>query len=239
MRQSQKKLVQNGGASGGGARAQLSRPFRTPRLPQNDIEFLEVSHHAAHQWLKTPEITLLWSDPAIFHAKTQALEKVLRGRQASGKQRTTHLQLLKNLDAAMEKGIRKLKLYLLQKYGKLQAYVQYPRYALIKRRGHYTLPDDRKERLSAIARILAALEKDGFAHEPYGHAFWNKIKEDYQQALPLYSDTGAANEDIVDKQLLKEELTEIMESLQLVIRANYPHTYEAQFRTWGWQKETG
>ena len=216
-----------------------SKPIRLPRLPQKDADFGAVVTQVAKQWARNDKLILLWTDAQEFEEKGVAFNAALTNRKSAGSNRPSQTQTLDSLDAMIDQGIARAKIYIKDKWEDQQeAVAQFARYGIIKRGSVYELPRDRQDRLKALDLTIAAIIKDGFEQKPFGKDFWQQTLVQYKTTLEAAGNTdGSVSAEVSTKDLLKAELKEIMEALQLLIRANYPQTWEAIYREWGWQKE--
>jgi hypothetical protein len=80
--------------------------------------------------------------------------------------------------------------------------------------------------------------KEGFDTQKYGLAFWTEISTRYNDFLALSTATdGTVSSGVSNKNQLKKDLKKALNSLVLVIKGNFPDTYQAELRSWGFQKE--
>ncbi len=223
----------------GSSKPAPSKTVRMPKLPNKDTDFGAVATIVAGRWSANPQITLIWADSKTFEAKAAAYNEALGGRKSAGGKRPFQTQALAGVDAEIDKGIARAKIYLQDKWDeKDAAFAQYARYGIVKRGDVYELPRDRQQRLAALDMVLEAIAQDGFEKKPFGSDFWRDVSGRYRAALSEAGTTdGAVSTGVSNKNLLKAELREMMEALQFVIRGNYPKTWEAIYREWGWQKE--
>ncbi len=221
-----------------GGTATPAEPVRTPRLPTKDDDIARVAKVVNTKWAATPQITLLWITQHDFENQVSAFAASLQGRQSTGSNRPAQTQALRNLDDKAEEGISSVKLDIQKRFGKEDGYAQYRRYGLEKRGKNYEFPRDRDQRLAALKLIPNALTVDGISGAPYDKAFWQRLITDYQQALDKANNTDSDVSGLVgEKNTQKEAILKTMRALQLVIQGNYPDTFEAAYREWGWQKE--
>ncbi len=216
-----------------------AKTIRMPKLPRKDADLGAVAVTVAARWKETPRITLLWTTAADFEAKAAQYKTAYGGRHAAGGNRSAHVRTLEELDDMIDEGISRVKSYIQDKWtNKETGIAQYSRYGIAKRNRNYELPRDRQQRLEALSLTVAAISADGFDNKDKGKAFWTDIRSQYEAALKTAGDTASAvSSGVSSKNVLRGELIKVMEALQFALRANYPDTYEAEYRAWGWQKE--
>lgn len=82
------------------------------------------------------------------------------------------------------------------------------------------------------------LIEHGFDGKEYGAAFWTPIQTQYATLLGQATATdGTVSTKVSSKNSLKDTLKKTMNCLISVIKGNYPDTYKAELRAWGFQKE--
>ena len=86
--------------------------------------------------------------------------------------------------------------------------------------------------------MVAAIDADGFGNEEYGNTFWRDMQTNYSAALDAAGATaGNVSTKVAGKNRLKKDIKNVLNSLLLVLKGNYPDTYPGVYREWGWQKE--
>lgn len=219
---------------------------QTPPAPKNkkdytptaDADFLTVCKAVMLSWLANPAITLLWINQAAYAAMVAAYETSYSTRLSDGSVRPSITQTLSQLDKQMDDAISEVKVYIQKKFKKANAEAQYARYGIINVNGSYRLPRDRDNRKTSLPLMIAAIAADGFGAEEFGTAFWTTMKTDYELALSNAGDTDSlVSKGASGKNQQKKNITKVMNALRYVLRGNYPDTYAAVYREWGWQKE--
>ena len=231
-----KQLHADAAASGG----ETITPKKNKKeyTPQADTDFLTVSKNVSKSWLANPAITLLWINQAAFNTMVTIYETSLNTRLSDGSFRPSITQTLNQLDQQMDDAVSEVKVYIQKKFKKENAIAQYARYGITKSNASYQLPKDRDSRKTNLALMITAIAADGFAAEEYGTAFWTAIKTSYELALNNATTTDSSvSKNTAGKNLQKKNITIVMNALRYVLRGNYPDTYTAVYRDWGWQKE--
>lgn len=212
----------------------------TPKgyTPDKDADFETVSTKVSNSWTANPTITLVWKTPAQFASMVTAYKTAYGNRLSDGGNRPSLTQTLKQLDKQMDNAVSEVKIYIQRKFKKANAKAQYARYGIIHNNKGYQLPRDRDERKNSLPLMIAAITTDGFDTEEFGNTFWTTMQTDYINALnSANSVDGDVSINVAAKNEQKEAITKVMDSLRLVLKGNYPDTYTAIYRDWGWQKE--
>ena len=225
-------------ARGKKSTGQPPKVLHLPRLPNKDADVANVALAVARKWATQPHITLVWATAAQFMADAAAFETNTLARAAAGGQRPATKAGLRALDKAINEGASALKISIQQKFGKAAAFAHYSRYGIEKEVRGYLIPRDRARRLAALPLVVAAVQADGTGSGRYDVAFWTDLLSAYRQALEVDSAAdGRISTLAATKNRQKKALLKVMRALQLTLQANYPDTYEAVYRAWGWQKE--
>lgn len=207
------------------------------KLPTKDNDFGNLCTKVNDKWKTLPALTLLYITQAQYDAKSLLFNSTLAARQKAGGDRSPITVQLKNSDANIDKAISAIKGYLKEKYeGDAASY--YSLFGIEKVGKNYELPTDRDKRKDTLDIIIAAIASEGFGTKKYGTAFWTQMKTDYTTQYKKANTTdGSVSTGVGNKNELREELTEVLESIINLVKANYPKTWEGELRNWGFQKE--
>lgn len=209
---------------------------KTSPLPTKDNDFGNLCTAVSDKWESIPALTLLFITQPQFKTKALLFNTTLASRQQAGGDRSPITVQLDNNDAVIDKGISGIKTYLKDKYeGDATSY--YSQFGIEKKGAAYKFPIDRNKRKDLLDIIIAAIASEGFGAKKYGTAFWTQMKTDYTTQLKKANTTDSkVSSSVGSKNTLKDELTEALESVIHLIKANYPKTWEAELRNWGFLK---
>lgn len=213
-------------------------PNKTTNIPDKDADFSIIAKYVSDSWHNKPQITLVYILQTEFALLVGRYGSVLGARLSTGGDRPEFTNKLDNLDVDIDKGISAIKVYLSFKYGRKDAPSYYAKFAIVKKNRKYILPKDRNIRMESFDRILAAIVEQEFEDFDYGTDFWTNIKNNYDTDLgKAMNIDGSVSSKVGDKNVLKKEIRRVLNSLIKVIKGNYPETYKAELRSWGFQKE--
>lgn len=223
-----------------GASSTPSKPKKVnkkDKLPTKDNDFSTLSKAVNSKWKTMSAITLLYIIQADFEAKVNLFGSTLGNRQTTGGKRGSLTQQLKNKDTLISKGVSGIKTYLRDKYeGDAVSY--YASFGIEKNGKDYKLPKDRDKRKDVLDIIIKAIATEEFGSKKYGTVFWTQMKTDYTKLLKDASDNDSGvSSDVGKKDVLREEIAEVLNSIIYLIKGNYPKTWEAELRNWGFLKE--
>lgn len=212
-------------------------PSSKGNVPAADADFATVVKDVATKWTASPKITLLWTTSAAFSAKATDFNTELSNRKSIGNSRPQITARLKQLDTTIDGSLTYVKNYLLEKH-KEAATSYYPSFGIEHKTKKYIFPTDRDRRSGALALMIEGINANGLNEKEFGTAFWTAIKTEYDTLLGKATTTdGAVSNKVSSKNELKKDLKKTLNSLILIIKANYPDTYKAELRSWGLQKE--
>lgn len=222
-------------AAGNGARKLNARAI----IPTADIDFKDVAKNVANTWLNNPDIKLIWKKTPDFLQEVLDYETALTSRKATGSLRPGQSQTLDQLDKQVDTAVTELKVYIQKKFKKEFAQAQFARYGIVKEGSTYRLSKDRNNRLEAFKLMIPAITADGFDNEEYGKTFWTDMQTNYSAALDATNNTsGDISGKVATKNEHKKAIKKVLSSLLLIIKGNYPDTFESVYRNWGWRKES-
>lgn len=215
------------------------KPNATAIIPAADIDFKDVGKSVANSWLANPHITLIWKKPADFLKEVLDYETALTSRKATGSLRPGQSQTLDQFDKKVDDAVTEVKVYIQKKFKKDFAQAQFSRYGIVKDGSNYRLSRDRNNRLEAFKLMIPAIAADGFDAEEYGKTFWTDMQTNYAAALDAANNTsGQVSGKVATKNQQKIAIKNVLSSLLLVIKGNYPDTFKSVYRNWGWRKES-
>lgn len=207
-------------------------------IPNKDSDFATLTESVTNKWKDMPQFTLIYTTQPLFADKSSLFKKTLLSRENIGADRSPLTKTLDNKDLEMNKGIGFVKGYLKEKYDD-NATAYYALFGIQKKGKNYSLPIDRDKRIDALELIVKNIDKEGFGDKKYGNAYWAKLKEEYTELFTNANKTdGKVSSDVGIKKQLKTELKEVLNSIIHLIIANYPKTWEAELRNWGFIKES-
>jgi len=207
-------------------------------VPAADIDFGKVATDVATKWAITTEVSLLWTTSSEFSTLASAYKTELSSRKLIGGSRPQITQALKQLDNTIDDSLSYVKGYIVDKFKKEAAASVYSAFGILHQKNKYVFPKDRNKRSAALELMIDGIAANGFGTKEFGTTFWTDLKTKYDSLLNQASTTdGTISGKVNAKNTLKSSLKKTMNCLILAIKANYPDSYKAELRTWGFQKE--
>ena len=207
-------------------------------IPRKDADLATLAKAVDDKWAATPTLILMWIDEPKFKFLVHSFNTNLTNRLLVGSNRPSLTQSLAQINKNIDEATDCVKVYILKKFKKANAKAQYERYGIAKEGTNYRLPFDNDKRKLALPLMLAAINEDGFANEEYGTSFWQNTKTAFTNALNNSSDIAKnVSNKVAAKDADKQKIKQVLVSIILLIKANYPTTHHNVLREWGFIKE--
>lgn len=214
-----------------------AKPTKKRNVPVADANFGRVISDVATKWTASPKINLVWTNAAEFSTKSSAFNQELSNRNNVATSRPQITKRFKQLDASIDSALPYVKAYLLELF-KDAATSYYSAFGIEYKPGKYIFPKDRNKRSESLRLMVTAINANKLNEKEFGTAFWTGIKTEYDTLLGKATATdGKVSDKVSTKNELKKELQKTLNSLIKVLEGNYPDTYKAELRSWGFQKE--
>jgi hypothetical protein len=217
---------------------QKPKPVKKTNVPKVDIDFGNLANTVSAKWTTSPWLTLQWLTAPEFATKTANYYGTLDTRMKKGGTRPQLTKALQVVEKKIDEGIQNVKNYIVEKYKKDNAKSYYPSFGIVQKGSSFALPKDQDGRSKGLELLVEAIVENGFGDKQYGTKFWEAIQTEYDTLLETASTTDSTiSSKVGDKNVLKKEIKKALNSIIAVIRGNYPDTYQAELRNWGFQKE--
>ena len=183
-----------------------------------------------------------WKTQADFAKLVADFSAGLTEKRSAATSRTPQSQRLQELDDEMDHALRILKSYINEDsgYSKAKTNARLPGFGLVARQGGILLlSTDRDERLVALRdMLLPAVAAAPFAGREFGIKFWQTRFDEYKTLLGQTDGlAGKVSKSVSQKDAAKLELRRVLQAVVYALKANYPDTFEAELRSWGFRKE--
>lgn len=210
---------------------------RRGTLPMADLDLRDVAMKVSAAWKSSP-LTLAYTTPDAFEQNVVDFAVLLDERMNLEASRRPLTGELADLDHELNSHVSNVKAYIAEQFGKPRSVDYYPEFGIVKVGKTYQLPIDRNERVAALERLVTALTKYSLNTQRYGVEYWKEAQARYTQLLYQAGTTDSQRSARVkDKNELKRDIKQVLQSLVLLVQANYPDTWRSVLRQWGFQKE--
>jgi hypothetical protein len=213
-------------------------------IPKNDAALAEVGRLLAKTWATETWFNLRWKTQPDFARLVADFTASLTERRGAATARTPQSQRLQELDDQFDEGLRILKSYVNEDsgYDKARTDARLPGFGLVStsKGGGLRLSRDRDERLVALRdMLLPAVAAAPFAAREYGTKFWQTRFDEYKELLGQTDGLASkVSKSVSQKDTAKQELRKVLQAVVYALKANYPDTFEAELRAWGFRKES-
>jgi len=211
---------------------------QTGNVPRADIELGSLCELVAQNWQKSKWLTLQWLPVAEFVNSVALYNALLTDKTVQGSGRPKLTDDLRDLDKQIDSSIEYIKGYLSDKYGKKKAPAAYAGFGIVRQGTVFIIPKDRTSRKKSLAQMQKGIALEGFTKNTYGKAYWDDIKQKFDDfvAQAIQTDSGVSIK-TGNKNVLKTVLKKALNAIVLATKANFPDTWKAVLRDWGFQKE--
>jgi|GEM_PF-4037052 len=192
----------------------------------------------AHPHLVTEKLELRWfkNDQLLTHATAQ--KTAVSNKTTLATQRPAQTRAIKTAVQGMSKPLTELRGVMKKKFKeKYEAY--YPQFGLVKTGKNWQLPEDHDVLVDNLRNLLIpALTTHGFAQDSdTGTAIWQPLLDALDTANTGADETDASRSKAVGNTTPQDELaTKALRALVHLAQAQFPDTWEAVLRSWGWRK---
>lgn len=205
-------------------------------IPKTSIDVQKVAEQVL-AGLLADGLELKWYSNAQFQQDCTRLKALNLKRLQEKGLRQPLTNTLKNLITTMDKHIKYIKNYLENTYGIENAKSRYVDFGIFYKTNGYRFPTDKNERLVSLDAIVVAMDTHNFTTYQYGKAFWEDIRDQYEQALNDADTTDTSSSlTVSEKNSLIATLSKAMEAVTHILRGNFPDSYEAKMLNYGFYR---
>ncbi len=211
---------------------------RTQSIPKSQYDLLSVAEKVADRWSSSPKITLIWITSEEFKSLVEEYKAGLNQRALAGSGRGSYTQKLREYDEQINLAVEEVKVAIAAKFGREKSKAYYSEFGIVKYGQSYRLPGERSLRVIALSAFTKSIKLYDLKVAGFSSEWFSTLAEDYASLYQsAKSIDNAVSASVGNKNSLRERIEDVLTALMLVIKANYPRTYEAELRNWGFQRE--
>jgi D-ribose pyranose/furanose isomerase RbsD len=211
---------------------------KTNTMPVKQSVILDLAESIVKKWENNQDITLRWIKFEDFKTLTQEFRLSLEQRIRAGSGRQSKTKQLKNLDVTINKVTEELKIAILGKFGKEDGKSYFTEFGITKVSKAFKLPNERTQRQQALATLVQGIEKHQLSVRNYSLENFKEIQSQYNALINEAKDIDSSvSAEVGTKNELIKQVEKVLNALIWAIKANFPDTYQAELRAWGFQKE--
>lgn len=214
-----------------------TKPKTSPGIPVGELELATLGLKAADAWDTSPLLPLLWCSKAQLRAAAVAFKASVKTADTAGDELGPAAQRLAELDLEINASLKFVRNHLIEAYGTKQKATAY--YGTFGLGPDGKLRPARPARAEDPAKLVAALKTSDYDKGKYGTAYWQPILAEY---APLATTSSAARSNssavVGSKNQLEEPLRKMLRALRQHVKTNFPDTYAAEWRSFGYLKES-
>jgi len=206
-------------------------------IPKSDAGIVSTGRLNCTRWKDSP-LTLQWLTCQQYEQYIDNYEAASKLKQNATAARSPQSQQLVELNDLIKEKSENMKGFIIGIKGRKAAPSYYPTIGIQKTRTGYRFPTNQDERLQAMNMMIDNLEPLGLANMAYGKAYWTDLRDRYLElTASSIGSTQKVSQQASVKRELREQIHEAMSALINLVKANYPKTYEAELRAWGFLRE--
>lgn len=206
-------------------------------MPTKEADLKTTSEKALAKWKTKPTLTLEWTKVVDYEPIVTKYGTMVAATLSAKGQKKSYGNELKAVTKKIKEGEKEVKVYIRKKFKKNSDVAQYERYGIQKFGNNYKLPVDQDELALALPLMLESVKADGFDKEEYGEAFWTSLIADFNAIMKKIGDVSSGNTvDVAAKAQLRKQIEKHLRAFIYLVRSNYPDTWEAELRAWGFEK---
>ncbi|GAB3868166.1 hypothetical protein GCM10028824_12310 [Hymenobacter segetis] len=206
-------------------------------IPLGELELATVGLRAADAWDASPLLALLWCSKAQFRDAVRAFNASLGTADEANDDLSPAAVRLEELDATINKSLKFVRNFLIEEHDtRKKAKAYYDAFGLTPAG---ELPTARPARAKGLAKLVKALGDSGYDKGKYGTEFWRTIEKEYAPLATTSSDVRSDSAvDVGTKNTQEVPLRKMLRALRQHIKTNFPDTYAAEWRNFGFLKES-
>jgi len=207
--------------------------------PRKESDIISTSRIASVKW-KASGLTLAWVTPENMQAKTEEHDTAVSNKQLTSSGQSPAINEKKLLDQETLEELGKLKGYIIGCIGKKGAFAYFPLFGMeYNKNSGWRIPGDLTAKLRALEILITGFDHKDLTNIPVDvKATWISIKDRYTNlGNNSTAATGEVSKIVAEKKPLKDEITDMLDALILLVQCNYPKTYVGILREWGFTRE--
>jgi len=206
-------------------------------IPKGELELATLGLKAADTWDASPLAPLLWCSKAQLRSAAVAFKASIGAADVADDDLGPAAIRLAELDQLIEGSLKFVRNYLVEEHGSKKAAKGF--YDTFGLTPDGELRNARTSRVEDLQKLVKALKASDYDESKYGTAFWDKILKEYAPLATTSSDVRSTSAtETGTKNLLEAPLRQMLRALRQHIKTNFPKTYKAEWRGFGYLKES-
>jgi hypothetical protein len=230
-------LPSSTGAPTPGATPAKAKAKTEPGIPKGEPELATLGLKAADTWDASPLLPLLWCSKAQLRAAALAFRASLGAADEADDDLGPAASRLAELDRLIGGSLKFVRNYLVEAHGSKKAAKGF--YDAFGLTPDGELPAARPARAEKLGKLVKALKGSEYDQSKYGTRYWAEILKEYAPLATSSSDARSESAKETGTKNTREELLRTMlRALRQHIKTNFPETYKAEWRGFGYLKES-
>ncbi len=212
---------------------------KKPSLPRAMVEYLSVVEKFSAKWHESG-LPSLYAEPAVLSSLMETMTTKQAEKEELQNQRRIVAKQIRNLNKEIDQSLIFVKDALKRDFGKADYTSYMAKFGFSYSAGlRWYFPLGVSQRLHALENLISALAEYQPDVGKYDASFWQD-KHDSLLGLSEQSHeyAGKISLAVTARNTARTKVRKIVQSVILLVKANYFDSYKAILRDWGIQKET-
>jgi len=206
-------------------------------IPHSETEFLSVAKNVQKYW-SASELKLGWTDADELLVKINDLHTNTEQARSIKANRRPVSREIKLLSAEINANLSSVRTAVKMKLGEENYDVYLPQLGFLHSSKGYLFPRNAESIMVSLTQLINGITQLGLSPYLYDESYWQAMLEKFKTKVETSRKMAAEISALVSQKLvLKREIRKILNSVVLLLRANYPDSYKHVLRSWEVQKE--
>jgi len=206
-------------------------------IPHREVDFISVAKNVQKYW-SVSDLKLGWTNADELLVKINDLDALSSQAidiKAGRRPVSREIEVLRNETKSHLSAVRTA---VKMKLGEENYDVYLPQLGFIHSSRGYAFPKNAESIMVSLNSLIKGLSDLELSPYLYDEAYWQAMLEKFKTNIESSRKMAAEISALVSQKLeLKSEIRKILNSVVLLLRANYPDSYKHVLRSWEVQKE--
>ena len=206
-------------------------------IPHRETEFLSVAKNVQKYW-SASELKLGWTDADELLVKmNDLLTNTEQARSIKANRRPISREI-KLLMAEINSNLSSVRTAVKMKLGEENYDVYLTQLGFVHSSRGYLFPFNAESIIISLTQLINGIARLELSPYLYDEAYWQAMLEKFKTKVETSRKMAADLSALVSQKLiLKSDIRKTLNSVVLLLRANYPDSYKHVLRSWEVQKE--
>jgi len=206
-------------------------------IPHSETDFLSVAKNVQKYW-SVSELKLGWTNADELLVKINDLATNTEKVRSIKANRRPVSREIKLLTAEIKSNLSSVRTAVKMKLGEENYDVYLPQLGFVHSSKGYYFPRNAESIIISLNQLIKGIAQLELSPYLYDEAYWQAMLEKFKTNVESSRKMAADISALVSQKLdLKNEIRKTLNSVVLLLKANYPDSYKHVLRSWEVQKE--